>query len=657
MLGAPLAATAQTESLRLIPQPQTIQRLPCSNALDLTRPLRVARAFDPAALQEINDRWHALGLRGLTHSGGSPDIIVRRAPLAPQAYVLVAVKRRNVASGRAVIVAGSAAGAFYGAMTLAQLPQRVNGHWQLPCVAIHDEPALKWRILSDDVSRGPLPTMRYFKERIRTIAAFKMNGYSPYMEHVFLDPRNPLPAPLDGVTPAQLRELAIYSKRFHVTFIPEQQTFAHMHNTLRWEEYAPAAELPHGYLMSPVNPLTYRYLQQVIDDELAAVPHPQFFHIGSDEPSDLGRGQTKAAVEREGDAAVYAAHVSRIASLVHGARVMIWDDAIQRQPQILDRIPKNAVIVNWKYGAEKTFMPYIRTIASRGFDQMIAPGANNWTEIYPDLPTAIPNEERFINEGKSAHVLGLFQTVWHDDGETLYEATWYPVIYAAAAAWERRDVNPQRFRDDFSSAFFGSSDPRFANDVETLGNVVHTLGAPGSGPTDVLFWADPFDNRIADRFSDSTLSNARNQAEAVLRHLADSHPPLNANAARVMALAARRLDYLARDFQIAREARYYYDDARANQANLSVAVRSLFVSKYLLWELRDNMEEIAPLYAAAWDYENRAGHRASALERYHAAARLAISRADRIAVMTTEDFLKGHHFPTLDQTLGLPVTP
>ncbi|MBV9277576.1 MAG: hypothetical protein JOZ97_04990, partial [Candidatus Eremiobacteraeota bacterium] len=232
MLGAPLAATAQTESLRLIPQPQTIQRLPCSNALDLTRPLRVARAFDPAALQEINDRWHALGLRGLTHSGGSPDIIVRRAPLAPQAYVLVAVKRRNVASGRAVIVAGSAAGAFYGAMTLAQLPQRVNAHWQLPCVAIHDEPALKWRILSDDVSRGPLPTMRYFKERIRTIAAFKMNGYSPYMEHFFLDPRNPLPAPLDGITPAQLRELAIYSKRFHVTFIPEQQTFAHMHNTL-----------------------------------------------------------------------------------------------------------------------------------------------------------------------------------------------------------------------------------------------------------------------------------------------------------------------------------------------------------------------------------------------------------------------------------------
>ena len=57
-------------------------------------------------------------------------------------------------------------------------------------------------MLSDDVSRGPLPTMHYFEERIRTIAAFKMNGYSPYMEHVFVSPTDPLPAPLDGITPS-----------------------------------------------------------------------------------------------------------------------------------------------------------------------------------------------------------------------------------------------------------------------------------------------------------------------------------------------------------------------------------------------------------------------------------------------------------------------
>ncbi len=69
-----------------------------------------------------------------------------------------------------------------------------------------------------------------------------------------------------------------------------------MHTTLRWERYAPLAELPHGYLLSPENPQGERYVRDVIADELAAVPHPPFFHIGSDEPLDLGRGQARALV-------------------------------------------------------------------------------------------------------------------------------------------------------------------------------------------------------------------------------------------------------------------------------------------------------------------------------------------------------------------------
>src|SRR5580698_6296578 len=112
------------------------------------------------------------------------------------------------------------------------------------------------------------------------------------MEHVFVSPTDPLPAPLDGITPAQLRELGQYAARYHVALIPEQQTFAHMHNTLRMEQYAAAAELPHGFLLSPADPLSAAYLRSVIDAELAAVPNPPFFHIGSDETATLGAGTT-----------------------------------------------------------------------------------------------------------------------------------------------------------------------------------------------------------------------------------------------------------------------------------------------------------------------------------------------------------------------------
>jgi hexosaminidase len=633
----------------LLPAPLLVAALACSSA---RLPRSVGYSFDAAALASINERWSALGIPALRQADG-PDVVVRHAALPSQAY------RLTVRNGHALIESSDGAGAFYGAMTLAQLPLRqAQGRlrWFMPCVHIEDRPALRWRILSDDVSRGPLPTMRYFKERIRTIAAFKMNGYSPYMEHVFVSPTDPLPSPLDGITPAQLRELAIYAKEYHVAFIPEQQSFAHMHNTLKYETYARAAELPHGFLLSPNVPLSMEYLSRIVSQQLRAVPHPPFFHIGSDETSTLGLGQTANIVAQRGRSQVYADHIRAMARLIapSGARIMLWDDGIEADPGIMRLIPKNAVVVNWHYNSAPTFMPYISLIASGGFEQMVAPGANNWNEVFPDLNTAIPNENRFISEGKSAHVLGLFQTVWHDDGTSLYEATWYPVLYAAASAWETKPVDPLRFQSDFPAAFFGSSDARFGGDVRALADAVAILDGPAGGPyTDYLLWSDPFDASVAHRLTPVVLRYVRLRAESVQQHLLTSRPPpLHPAAARAMFLAARTLDALARRYQIAGEVATYYADAiaHAGQAN-SPTVRDLYWCKYWFWEQRDMDEELAGLYARAWNYESRPGHLAGNLERYHLDAQRAIARADAINRTIYEIYVPTHTLPSLDATL------
>jgi len=620
-----LIAIAAT-SLHLIPRPNRIEMLQC--AAREAVPRTVARAFDPAAREEIDERWRALGIGPLRATQTRAAIEVRsNRSLPPQAY------RLTIASGGATIESSDAAGAFYGAMTLAQLPVRANGVWTMPCVRISDRPALQWRILSDDVSRGPLPTMRYFEERIRTIAAFKMDGYSPYMEHVFVSPTDPLPAPLDGITPSQLHDLALYAARFHVALIPEQQSFAHMHNTLRVERYASAAELPHGFLLAPDVPLSTEYLARVIGQELEAVGRPPFFHIGSDETATLGLGQTASYVARRGRSQAYADHIVAMNHLIapSGARIMLWDDGIENDPGIMKLIPPNAVIVNWHYGDEKTFVPYIRTVAGGGFEQMVAPGASNWNQIYPNVFTALANEERFIGEGKAARVLGLFQTVWHDDGETLYEATWYPVIYAAAAAWQTGAADQAVFAADFPSAFFGAADSSYSANIATLARVLLSLAPPdsGYGQTDALFWADPFDAVADGQAAKSDLRAVRLDAESVEEDLYFKRPPLHANAASVIFLAARRYDALARKFQIASEARAMYADAVAYAASDSDrAERDLRWCRYWMWELRDSYEELAPLYERAWEYESRDGHLASNLERYHLAAQKAIEYAD-----------------------------
>ncbi len=654
--GPQTAANAgDVPELHLIPRPVRLERLP-GCAIEASAILAgVDRSpADSPGRELIDERWKALGIVAAGASAG----IVRDVSGSTGGNGTQAQAYRLDVDARGVRVSGSsAAGTFYAWMTLAQLPVRSGGGWKVPCVHVEDRPALAWRVLSDDVSRGPLPTMRYFEERIRTIAGFKMNGYSPYMEHVFVDPKHPLPAPLDGITPAQLRELDAYARHFHVALIPEQQTFAHMHETLRWERYAPLAELPHGWLLAPANPGGEAYVRDLIGDELAAVPNPPFFHIGSDEPVDLGRGRSAALVAAKGEGVVYTQHVVETAGFVlaHShARPMIWDDALSRHPEMFSALPKQLVFVNWHYGTEKTYVPYIQRIAAGGFEQMVAPGALNWNEIYPDIDAAFTNIERFVTEGKAAHVLGLFQTVWHDDGETLYEATWYPVLYAAANAWESAPVPRERFASDFPSAFFGSDDAHYAADLNDLARCRTLLRASPREYGNYLFWSDAFDPALVTIGTKLDLSALRLAAEDALAHLRSSPPPpLHANAAAVMELAARRYDTLGRNLQIAAEARAYYDDARAELGgkNDALLYRGLNVTKYLFWEQRDMLLGLEPAVRASWEYESRPDHVAAVLERYDLGAQTAIVRADRVNAATYQ-YVNAKTLPSFDEILG-----
>jgi hexosaminidase len=645
----PIVANAEP-SLRLLPAPSVVERVAGCD-VPATALLHAPAGLDAGAFDELQSRWQALGIGSLASVAASKATIaiVHDGSLAPQAYRLL------VDRGRAVVSSSDADGTFYGIVTLAQMAERSNAGWVVPCARIEDRPQLRWRVLSDDVSRGPLPTMRYFEERIRTIAAFKMNGYSPYMENAFVDPSNPLPSPLDGITPSQLRSLAAYAARYHVALIPEQQTFAHMHNTLRVEQYASAAELPHGFLLSPADPLSAAYLRSTIDAELAAVPHPPFFHIGSDETSTLGSGTTQAYVEQHGLLHAFADHVDAMQTIVapSGARLMLWGDAIDKDASVMPLLPRNAVIVNYQYAAQFDFAKSIARVAGGGFDQMVAPGASNWNEIYPKIDTAIPNARNFIGAGKAAGVLGAFETVWHDDGESLYETTWYPVVYAAAQAWETRDVEPQTFAASYPFAFYGVDDPRYASDVRSLAAVTNALEASEYDTTNALFWTDPFDAPAQTRMAKVDLRQERLDAESVERHLIDARPPLHANAAFVTFLAARRLDALARKFQIGTEVRAMYADAIAHidEPN-GPTLRDLYWCRYWMWELRDSYEELAPLYERAWRYESRDGHLASNLERYHLSAQHAITDADALYRATYDGYVRDKTLPPFDTVIG-----
>lgn len=641
VLRPPVASAAGLPAL--VPAPARVDWKACpGKGLPLDRPLRFAADVDPGGFAIVRERWRALGI---------PAPIRATLP-AVSVSAAANVSGYTLEIGPATVrIAGATDESRFDALvTLAQLPVRRGARWMLPCAAIADAPALRWRIVSDDISRGPFPTMRYFEERIRTLASLKINGWSPYMEQVFSDPRYPYVAFPDALSGAQLRTLAAYARRYHVTLIPQQQTFAHMHETLKYESLAGLAELPHGFLISPSDPQTYAYLEPLLRAELAAAGPVPFFHIGADEPVDLGRGRTPRTAQ------VFAAHVDRLGAVVaaHGARPLIWDDAIQQDPAILRLIPKNTVIVTFHYGAESSFAKYIATVRDAGFDQLVAPGANNWNEIYADLDTAYANEARFIADGKAARVLGMFETVWHDDGESLYEATWAPVAFAAASAWQIRPVDRAAWHATFARAFFGSDDPRFGQDLDALAAMRTALRMqPQSDPPDYLFWSDPFDGRVQARLDGLDIAGLRLRAEGVLTHLWRARPPLHGNAADVMRLAALRFDVLGRRVQIGAEARADYADALAHAATHDdgPVYRGLSIAKYLCWELRDELTALEPLYARAWRYESTPPGLARVLVRYRSAAERAMRDADRLNAAAREDYLRARTLPPFEHVL------
>ena len=195
------------------------------------------------------------------------------ADLDAEGYVL------SVAAQEIVIGGKTSAGVFYGLQTLKQLVRGDSNEAFIQGIKITDWPAMRWRGVSDDISRGPVPTVDYIKRQLRTFAAFKLNMHSFYMEHTFASGANPLIGPTGGsLTPDEIRELVAYARRYHIEIVPEQQTFGQLHKALRLEKYNELAETPYGDVLSPQQEGTYKLIADWYR-ELNELFPGKFFHI------------------------------------------------------------------------------------------------------------------------------------------------------------------------------------------------------------------------------------------------------------------------------------------------------------------------------------------------------------------------------------------
>jgi hypothetical protein len=645
-----LFAQANQAIVAIIPEPR--QLTPTSEQFKLERRAHLALA-DPqskddqfAAIDFIQDLKETAGVSlKIARGRGAHSILVgllslpaiqsalrtstvtMPASLNAEGYIL------SVTAQRVVVAGADPAGVFYGLQTLKQLVHGNSSDAFIQGVQIVDWPAMRWRGVSDDISRGPVPTVDYVKRQIRTFAAFKLNLHSFYMEHAFSSIEHPLIGPSGGaLTPAEIRELVAYARQYHVELVPEQQTFGHLHKALKLEEYNVLAETPYGDVLSPQQEGTYKLIADWYR-ELNELFPGKFFHIGADETFELGQGQSREAARVKGVGAIYFEHLNRVRDLLkpYNRRLIFWGDIALNHRDLIGNIPRDMIVANWDYSPRDDYSPRLKPFTDAGLEQLVCPGVWSWNQIFPDIDSSSKNIINFVRDGQAAGALGMLNTSWDDDGESLFEMAWYGIVLGAAASWQSHAVDVKAFDSAFDWAFFRNDGNQFVKAIHALGSVNTLLG---TGPSDELFWRSPFTTAFQNqaRSNAEKIRQMRLQVEEAQELLLRNRTRARRNAAMipVMIFAAQRFDHLGRRAQTVEKLSREYWDAYLNLGDRTKARRLRRYTGAIYNELREMAEELSELkvsYREEWLAENRPYWLESILARYDEAISIWLTKS------------------------------
>lgn len=680
--------------LHLIPQPRQVTPKgdqPLGSGVEVLCPS--CEAEDLFAAQDLREALTEAHIP-VVKSGGLRITLERResdAALTPEmraeGYVIT-----SAAQGL-TLTAASAAGLFYAAQTAKQLVGLdATGKPVLHAAEIRDWPVLRFRGLSDDLSRGPIDTLEFQKKLIRTLAAYKANVYSPYFEHTQQYASNPLPAPPGGSMSAEdARELVAYARQYHITVIPDQEAFGHLHHNLTWDQYAPLAETPHGAVLAPAQPGSLQLISQMFTELAQLYPSP-FLHIGADETVDLGHGQTKAAVDSQGLAPVYLNYLQQIDKTLQPLhrRLLFWGDIAQDSPDLVKALPpdfkKNTIAVAWWYNPRpQGFARYIKPFTDAGIETWVAPGINNWSRMYPNWNMGMANIQQFTRDGVTMGATGQLNTIWYDDGEALASNNYFGVVFGAAQAWQGGQGTSSQFESDFGPVFHGDLTGKLnqaQGEIMAAQSILRDQAKTGDA-SDGLFWLDPW-SRDGQNYAVKLrpyLHEVRMHAERALTLIAEARAahsspeavstsaspmaemrsaaraeraeritdePLTQNpypattlrepdAIDALELGARRIDFMCLKFQLSDEIPGLYTQSQADATSSDKKVRG-----NVIWELSairgvngrledivDGYSLLRDLYARQWLRTNRVYALRPVLEHYDSTINLWYSRIDR----------------------------
>jgi len=364
----------------------------------------------------------------------------------------------NIQANQIHVKGHSFAALYYAKQTILQLLEySINENAPLPCLSINDWPDFERRGYMLDISRDKVPTMESLYRLIDQLSDWKINELQLYTEHTFAYKEHKVvwknSSPL---TAEEIQALDVYCKARHIDLVPNQNSFGHMENWLKHDEYLDLAECPEDCQtiwgkrkrtsLDPTNPNSLELMKSLYAEVLPNFSS-QFFNIGGDETVELCEGKSKAECEKVGKGQVYLNYLKKLNSEANqlGFKTQFWGDIILNHPELISQLPKDMTALVWGYEDDHPFDEQLPKFKAAGLDFYVCPGTSSWRSIVGRDMHGVKNLMNAAQAGKSHGAKGYLITNWGDYGHWQPLSVVYPsIIMGARFAWHYEEKFPIR---------------------------------------------------------------------------------------------------------------------------------------------------------------------------------------------------------------------
>lgn len=507
-------------------------------------------------------------------------------------------------NNQVVLAANTPQGLFYGKQSLIQLIRGAQNN-TLQGLHIIDKPAVKYRGVMDDISRGPVPTLEYMKYQIRRFAELKINTLTYYTEHVVRTEKHPEFAPPGGaLSIAEWKELSEYAKEYYIELIPNFQSLGHAEKVLLCPKFQNIAESNTMYALT--KPETLEFMRDIYT-EMSPAFESKFFHVNCDETFDIGRGPSSEKVKELGVGRVYTDYMNQLSSILkdNGKRMMMWGDIVLQHPEILDILPKETVMMTWEYSDYDSYSKWIDPFVEKGFDFIVCPGVLNSSRISPNYKMAIPNIQKFIKQGIEKGAIGVLNTVWDEGSLHTFDRDWYGVAYGAEHSWNPNKKELSDFDTRLSKAIYRSEKGELITAIHKLTEMSEIEALDNM--SELVFWKTVIPER--GKHIKYSLTDWEDVFEACLEVDSILSNPTALNYTReykAFGMVTAEYKYLAKAKLKLAEAASLYVEAIDIQRQDKIKTKTLLDKVYAnITECRNDLAKVQKDYDAIWKAENR----------------------------------------------------